>query len=296
MTRYLSYTILFCQISHRWGRPLYPTGQYTPFSPTFWLVIIIFLYLTFYILTFILFDLCHFTFIVFDFLLLTFWHLTFIPFDFWRLTFIIFDFLHLTSYILTFIFFDLFPFDILSLLTFCIWLATFDFHLFLLSTFDFLPLWPFVVLTFRFRLFVVLTFIRFDFLPVDFHPFSLLVFYFSLLTFCLLTLSHLTFCPVTPPPPRCPHGNEVILRFGRLSTRNISAQESRSVWVQTQCVRKIKALFISHLGISEICNAMGIIYLPDDSPLQKVLFAKIQYDAMFIYCAWQRKQRNKCLN
>ena len=34
MTSYLSYFILFCQLPHRWGRPLNPTGQFTPSSPT----------------------------------------------------------------------------------------------------------------------------------------------------------------------------------------------------------------------------------------------------------------------
>ena len=34
MTRYLSYFILFCQLPHRWGQPLNPTGQFTPSSPT----------------------------------------------------------------------------------------------------------------------------------------------------------------------------------------------------------------------------------------------------------------------
>ena len=33
MTRDHSHFIHFCQISHRWGRPLYPTGQFTPSSP-----------------------------------------------------------------------------------------------------------------------------------------------------------------------------------------------------------------------------------------------------------------------
>ena len=35
MTRYLSFTILFCQMPHRWGQPHYPTGQFTPSSPTY---------------------------------------------------------------------------------------------------------------------------------------------------------------------------------------------------------------------------------------------------------------------
>ena len=34
MTRDHSYFIHFCQMSHRWGRPLNPTGQFTPSSPT----------------------------------------------------------------------------------------------------------------------------------------------------------------------------------------------------------------------------------------------------------------------
>ena len=34
MTRYRSFTILFCQIPHRWGRPHCPTGQFTPSPPT----------------------------------------------------------------------------------------------------------------------------------------------------------------------------------------------------------------------------------------------------------------------
>ena len=33
MTKYLSFTILLCQIPHRWGRPHYSTGQFTPSSP-----------------------------------------------------------------------------------------------------------------------------------------------------------------------------------------------------------------------------------------------------------------------
>ena len=34
MTRDHSHFIHFCQMSHRWGRPLNPTGQFTPSSPT----------------------------------------------------------------------------------------------------------------------------------------------------------------------------------------------------------------------------------------------------------------------
>ena len=34
MTRYLCYPTLYCQVPHRRGRPLYPTCQFSPFSPT----------------------------------------------------------------------------------------------------------------------------------------------------------------------------------------------------------------------------------------------------------------------
>ena len=35
ITRYLSFTTLFCEIPHKWGRPHYPTGQFTPSFPTY---------------------------------------------------------------------------------------------------------------------------------------------------------------------------------------------------------------------------------------------------------------------
>ena len=45
MTRDHSHFIHFCQMSHRWGRPLNTTGQFTPSSPNLNLIIIILIYL-----------------------------------------------------------------------------------------------------------------------------------------------------------------------------------------------------------------------------------------------------------
>ena len=112
---------------------------------------------------------CHFNFDLFRIFawLFPFWLLSTLTFC--HLTFIIFDFLHLTFCLLT--------------------LCHFDFLHFWLFAFDFLQFWLLAVLTFCDLTSCLLTFSLFDFFPFDFYPFWL--FAFDFLSFDFLSFDFL---------------------------------------------------------------------------------------------------------
>ena len=116
-----------------------------------------------------LLNFCHFN---FDMLQLFTWLFPFgllSTLTFCHLTFIIFDFLHLTFCLLT--------------------LCNFDFLHFWLFAFDFLEFWLSAVLTFCDLTSCPLTFSSFDFFPFDFYPFWF--FAFNFLSFDFLSFNFL---------------------------------------------------------------------------------------------------------